>query len=214
MASQRGTPEISLEVNQRGGQLLGELAGRDVRDQMAVLLDDQVYTAPNLLSKISKSGQITGTFTDAEIRYIVRVLGAGSLQAKLSPEPISEMRLAPELGADNLRAGLRAGVISLIAISGFMIVYYFGSGVIAVVALLCNALLILGIMALANAAFTMPGIAGVILTFGMAVDANVLIYERMREEIQRGADARTAVRLGYDKAMASIVDGNVANLLH
>jgi SecD/SecF fusion protein len=176
---------------------------------MAVLLDDQVYTAPSLRSKIGRSGQITGSFSDAELRYIIRVLAAGSLQAKLSPEPISEVTLAPELGADNLAAGVRAGVISLIVIGGFMIVYYFGCGVIAVIALLVNALMILGLMSLNRAAFTMPGIAGVILTFGMAVDANVLVYERMREEIQRGVDLRNAVRLGFNKAMSSIVDGNV-----
>jgi SecD/SecF fusion protein len=209
-----GKPAIKFEMNARGGQLMHTLTQAHVHDAMAVLLDDQVYTAPTLQSAIGKSGQITGNFDDAEIRYIARVLSAGAMQAKLSPEPISEITLAPELGSDNLQAGLKAGLYSLIVISAFMIVYYFGSGVIAVICLLINAVLILGLMSMMHAAFTMPGIAGVILTFGMAVDANVLIYERMREEMQKGADLHTAMRLGYGKAMSSIVDGNVTNLLH
>jgi SecD/SecF fusion protein len=209
-----GRPAINFEMNPRGAQLLHEMTGHHVNDQMAVLLDDQVYTAPNLHSAIGKNGQISGSFNDTEIRYIVRVLSAGAMQAKLSTEPISEITLAPELGSDNLRAGLTAGVYSLIVISAFMVVYYFGSGLIAVLCLLINALLILGLMSMMHAAFTMPGIAGVILTFGMAVDANVLIYERMREEMQKGADLRSATRIGYSKAMSSIVDGNVTNLLH
>jgi SecD/SecF fusion protein len=211
---QTGLPAISYEMDNRGATLQRELTKAHVGKHMAVLLDDEVYTAPNLRSAIGKSGQITGSFDDRELNYIINVLAAGSLQAKLSPEPISEVTLAPELGADNLRAGLKAGLIALVVIGGFMIVYYFGSGVISVVCLLFNALLILGLMALNSAAFTMPGIAGVILTFGMAVDANVLIYERMREELQRGLDLRNATRLGYNKAMSSIVDGNVTNLIH
>lgn len=210
---QTGGPAISFEMDPRGAVLLGELTRNHVGDQMAVLLDDQVYTAPNLRSRISRNGQITGSFSDAEIRYIVRVLSAGSLQAKLSPEPISESTLAPELGADNLRQGMRAGIASFIVIAIFMVVYYFSCGLIAVFALIVNLIIILGMMAMGHAAFTLPGIAGIILTFGQAVDSNVLIYERMREEFKRGADMRTAVRLGFSKAFASIVDGNVANLI-
>jgi SecD/SecF fusion protein len=208
-----GRPAINFQMDPAGALKLAALTGRHINERMAILLDDQVYTAPSLRGKIGKSGQITGDFSTAERKYIIRTLAAGSLQAKLSPEPISESTLGPNLGLDNLRKGLYAGGVALAVISGFMIVYYFQCGAIAVFALLCNALMLVGVMALSRAAFTLPGIAGVILTFGMAVDANVLIYERMREEFERGADMRTAVRLGYGRAMSSIVDGNVTNLI-
>lgn len=210
---QLGKPAISFQMNSNGGILLGDLTRGHVHDRMAVLLDDEVYTAPNLNSEISSSGEISGEFDEEEINYIVRVLAGGSLQAKLSPEPISTSSVGPELGADNLRQGLQSGVIAISLVAGFMVVYYFGSGLVAVFALLVNSILILGAMSFSNAAFTMPGIAGIILTFGMAVDSNVLIYERMREEMLRGADLKAAVRLGFDKALASIVDGNVTNLI-
>ncbi|MDP1661496.1 MAG: protein translocase subunit SecF, partial [Phycisphaerales bacterium] len=206
-ADEIGKPAVRFDMDPLGGSKLGELTGANVNRQMAVLLDDQVYTAPNLQSRISSQGRITGV-EPAEIDYIVRVLGAGSMAAKLSPEPVSESTVGPELGADNLQRGLKAGVIGFALVAAFMIVYYFGCGFIAVAALFINAIMILGLMAINHAAFSLPGIAGVILTFGMAVDANVLIYERLREEMERGADFRTAIRLGYSRAMASIVDGN------
>ncbi len=208
-----GRPAINFTMSTSGAPLLGALTRNHVGDQMAILLDDQVYTAPTLNSEISSRGQITGKFSQEDIRYVVRVLSGGSLQAKLVPEPISESTFGPELGADNLRMGLEAGILSAIAVTIFMIFYYFGFGVVAVVALIANSLLILGAMSLAKASFTMPGIAGVILTFGMAVDSNVLIYERMREEFRRGADMKTAVRLGFDKALSAIVDSNISNLI-
>ncbi|MDX2116606.1 MAG: protein translocase subunit SecD [Planctomycetota bacterium] len=208
-----GRPSISFEMDVQGASRLGDLTKTHVGKHMAVLLDDQVYTAPTLQSAISKSGQITGDFSKEERDYIIRVLGAGSLQAKLSPEPISQNVLGPELGKDNLENGMKAGLVGLVAVGGFMIVYYFGCGLVAVIALLFNALIIMGLMVINHAAFTLPGIAGMILTFGMAVDSNVLIYERMREELLRGHDLKTAVRLGFDKAFSSIVDGNIANLI-
>ena len=210
---QRGRPAIAFRMDASGALLLGRLTGSHVSEPMGILLDDQVYTAPNLLSEISSNGQITGEFPKEELDYIIRVLGGGSLRAKLSTEPISINAVGPELGADNLRMGVKSGVISLILTAAFMIFYYFTFGAVALVALVANALCILGAMSFSNAAFTMPGIAGVILTFGMAVDSNVLVYERVREEINRGADLRTAVRLGFDKAFSAIVDGNITNLI-
>lgn len=210
-----GRPAIGFEMDARGGQLLGNLTREPARTnaKMAVLLDDEVYTAPRLNSAISRSGIIEGDFSPEERNYIIRVLKAGSLQAKLSPEPLSISSIGPQLGADNLRRGLEAGIISMLIVSGFMIVYYFGSGMVAVIALTVNAILLLGAMSLARASFTLPGIAGVILTFGQAVDSNVLIYERMREEFHRGADMKTAVRLGFARAFSPIMDGNISNLI-
>jgi SecD/SecF fusion protein len=210
---QLGRPAIGFEMDAVGASRLGDLTAANTGNQMAVLLDDEVYTAPNLRATISSRGIIEGEFTAEEIDYVVRVMTAGSLQAKLSAEPISEATIAPELGQDNLDKGLVAGVIALVVVGGFMAVYYFGYGLVAVACLLANALLIIGAVALSRAALTLPGIAGVILTFGMAVDANVLIFERIREELRKGLDLRTSVRLGYEKAMSSIVDGNVTNLI-
>lgn len=209
----RGIPAIDFVMDAPGATKLGELTKNHVKERMAVLLDDEVYTAPNLNSAISKSGQITGEFSAAERQYVIRVLAAGSLQAKLSPEPISVSSVGPELGADNLVKGFKAGIVALVVVSSFMIVYYFGAGLVAVVALFANATLVLGALAMNHAAFSMPGIAAIILTFGMAVDSNVLVYERIREEILRGADTKTAVRIGFDKAFSSIFDGNVTNLI-
>ncbi|MFN7019832.1 MAG: protein translocase subunit SecD [Phycisphaerales bacterium] len=208
-----GRPAISFSMDALGADKLGELTGKNVGKRMAVLLDDEVYTAPVLNSRIANSGIIQGTFSPAEIDYVVRVLSAGSLRAKLSEEPISVNTLGPELGADNLQRGLYAGIVSFVIVAGFMVVYYFSSGLIAVIGLCFNALFLLALMALNHAAFTLPGIAGVILAFGMAVDANVLIYERLREELNNGNDLRTAVRLAYSRAMAPIVDGNLTHLI-
>ncbi len=210
---QVGRPSIAFEMDPRGAVLLGNLTRDHIGDQMAVLLDDEVYTAPTLQGNISKTGQITGDFPPDEIRYIVRVLGAGSLQAKLSPEPISTNFVGPELGKDNLDKGLQTGLVAFAVVSAFMVVYYFSCGLVAVIALMFTGMVILGAMALNKAAFTLPGIAGIVLTFGQAVDANVLIYERMREELKRGHDMKTAVRMGFQRAMPSIVDANVAHLI-
>jgi SecD/SecF fusion protein len=211
-ADEIGKPAVRFDMDALGGSKLGELTGSNVGRQMAVLLDDQVYTAPNLQSRISSQGRITGV-EPAEIDYIVRVLSAGSMAAKLSPEPVSESTVGPELGADNLQRGLKAGAIAFAVVAAFMVVYYFGCGVIAVIVLVVNAVLILGVMALNHAAFSLPGIAGVVLTFGQAVDANVLIYERMREELGRGHDLRNAARIGFNRALSPIIDGNISNLI-
>lgn len=210
---QLGRPAIGFGMDPAGANRLGDLTGPNTGSNMAVLLDDEVYTAPRLNSRISKSGIIEGDFSPEEIDYVVRVLTAGSLQAKISAEPISENTIAPDLGQDNLDAGVRAGMIALVVVSVFMVFYYLGYGLVAVLCLSANALLILGALALSRASLTLPGIAGIILTFGMAVDANVLIYERIREEINKGLELRQAVKVGYQKALSSIVDGNVTNLI-
>jgi SecD/SecF fusion protein len=208
-----GRPAVAFMMDTLGGDKLGQLTAENVNNAMAVLLDDEVYTAPNIRSQINASGSISGEFSNEEINYIIRVLNAGSLGAKIAPEPISDNTIGPELGADNLRRGLLAGVVSFVLVAGCVVMYYFAGGVLSVIALSMNALLILACMSLANAAFSLPGIAGVILTFGMAVDANVLIFERMREELSGGADLRTSVRLGYERALSAIIDGNMTNLI-
>jgi len=211
--AQSGRPSIAFEMDARGAVKLGEMTGGNVGRQMAVVLDDRVITAPTLQSRISRNGQITGQFAPSDLDYLSKTMSAGSLQAKLSEEPLSVSVLGPELGADNLRAGYTAAILALIAVSVFMALYYLGHGVIALVALLANAIIILGAMALNRNSFTLPGIAGIVLTFGMAVDANVLIYERIREEMEQGADLKTAVRLAYQKVLSTILDANITNFI-
>jgi len=210
---QSGRPCIAFEMDTRGAVRLGELTGSHQGQQMAVVLDDRVITAPNLLGRISRNGQIVGSFSPSDLDYLAKTMSAGSLQAKLSDEPLSVSSLGPELGADNLKAGYTASVLALAAVAVFMILYYFGHGLIAVFALLSNAVIILGAMALNRNSFTLPGIAGIVLTFGMAVDANVLIFERIREELGEGADLRTAVRLAYQKVLSTILDANITNFI-
>ncbi len=208
-----GRDAISFQMDAVGGPEMSKLTGANIGQAMAVLLDDEVYTAPTLQGRIGSSGRITGSFTIEEVNYIVRVLSAGSMSAKLSPEPISENVIGPELGRDNLARGMYAGILAFALISAFMIVYYFSGGVIATFALAINLLLLLAVMAFNKATFSLPGIAGVILAFGMAVDANVLIYERLREELVKGEPLRVAVRMAYDRALAPILDGNLTHLI-
>jgi SecD/SecF fusion protein len=208
-----GRPAVAFRMDERGAQLMGDLTQAHTGQQMAIVLDDEVISAPNINSRISGSGIIQGTFSQEELNYLIKTMSAGSLQAKLSSKPISKDVQAPDLGADNLAAGLEACIVSFVVVAIFMMGYYFIPGGVSVVAMLAVALMVLGIMALQRAAFSLPGIAGIALTFGMAVDSNVLIYERLREEVLRGNDPRTALRLSFSRAMAAIVDSNITTLL-
>src|SRR5690606_14980792 len=147
------------------------------------------------------------------LTYLVSTLSAGSLPAQLSDEPISERTVGPQLGADNLRAGFIACISGVILTAVFLIGYYYMSGVVATIAVLLNMIFLLGVMAAFDATFTLPGVAGIVLTLGMAVDANVLIYERLREEQKRGLSVRQALRNAYDRAWSAIVDANVTTLI-
>lgn len=209
-----GRPAVSFTLDATGGQLMRGMTSRNVDRPMAIVLDGQVYSAPNINEAIGSNGIIQGSFSPDDIDYLMRVLAAGSLGARLSPEPIAQNVMGPTLGRDNLEKGLYACLIGVIVVAGVMATYYFTAGLIACIALLINGILIFGIMALQQATFTLPGIAGIVLTIGMAVDANVLIYERIREELFTGeVDLRTAVRLGFQKAFSTIFDGNVTNLI-
>ncbi len=209
-----GRPAVWFALDNIGSSHMRIMSGSNVGRSMAIGLDGEVYTAPVIQSRLG-SGQIrvTGEFSAEEINYLTRVLSSGSLQAKLLPEPISINTLGPALGKDNLRRGLEAGLIAIVGVCIFMAIYYFFAGLVADFALLCNAIIILAVMSMVEASFTLPGIAGIVLTFGMAVDANVLIYERIREELAEGLDVRAAVRLGFDKAMSTIIDANITNLI-
>ncbi len=209
-----GRPAVSFRLDAVGGQLMSRLTGPHVNQPMAIMLDGRVYSAPNLNSAIGNQGVIQGQFSDADISYLIRVLAAGALSARLSPDPIAEITLGPSLGQDNLKRGREAFIIAIIAVAIFMVLYYFFAGFVADLALAANGLIIFGFMAWIDGTFTLPGLAGIVLTIGMAVDANVLIYERIREELFSGEyDLKSAVRQGYAKALSTIIDGNITNLI-
>ena len=211
--SRLGAPAVGFALDTWGGQRMSQMTGANVGEPMAIVLDDQVFSAPRLNSTISDSGVISGNFSPDEIAYLIRVLTAGSLQAKISPDPISINILGPSIGADNLLKGLEATLLAVILTCVVMIGYYFLAGVVADLALAVNAVLIFGVMALIDGTFTLPGLAGIALTMGMAVDANVLVYERIREEIQDGNPLKAAVATGYKRALSAIIDGNITNLI-
>ncbi len=209
-----GRPAVSFRLDDNGGSKMSALTGRHVGEPMAIVLDGEVYSAPRLNSQIGKQGIIQGSFSEQDLTYLIRVLAAGSLEARLSPNPIAINTLGPSLGKDNLYRGLEACVLSLIVTAIIMVGYYFMAGVVANIALLVLAVAIFGVMAFIDATFTLPGLAGIALSIAMAVDANVLIYERIREEVVNNhEELRTAIRLGFSRAMSAIIDGNLTNLI-
>jgi SecD/SecF fusion protein len=210
---QSGMPAVGFEFNEIGAGMFYDLTSANIEKPLCILLDGKAMSAPNIQSAISRRGVITGKFTIDEVNYLVSTLNAGSLDARLKDQPISEQHIGPTLGQDNLKAGFRAGVWGIGAVLVFMTVYYLYAGVVANVALLLNLLFLLACMATMQATFTMPGIAGVILTMGMAVDANVLIFERIREESKRAQSLRLILKYGYDRAMPTILDANVTTLI-
>lgn len=212
-SDQQGRPAVAFNLNAAGGNRMAQITGPNVGAPMAILLDNDAISAPTLQSRIAGQGQITGNFSQQEVQYLLRTLNAGSTQAELGDYPISIKTTGPQLGEDNLRAGLQAAVWALVIVAGFMLVYYFFAGLVANFALFANMFIILGVMALIEATWTLPGIAGLVLTIGMAVDANVLIFERIREEMERKVELGTAVRLGYEKALSTIIDANITTLI-
>lgn len=219
---QNGEIVVSFAFDQTGAYLFGQLTGRNVpRDgvpnrRLAIVLDGRVDSAPFIREQITSRGQISGGqggFTAEEAGELVAVLNAGALEVPIDPKPLSEATVDPTLGADVRQKGITATAISGLAVIVFMLVYYRFAGVIAVISLILNLVLTVGLMVAIPATFTLPGIAGLVLTIGMAVDANVLIYERMREEIDRGSSTRIAIQNGFEKAFITIFDSNVTTLL-
>lgn len=210
--SQSGRTVVGFTFDAQGSVLFGELTGTHIDQPLAIVLDDKIISAPNINSRIEGRGIITGSFSDQDIDYLVRTLNAGSLPARLEDEPIFEHTIGPALGADNLRAGFRSAIAGIVVVTVFMVGYYYFAGIVAVIAVLMNLLVIMGVMAMFDATFTLPGIAGIVLTIGMAVDANVLIYERLREEQLRGLSLRMALRNAYDRAFSAILDSNLTTI--
>ena len=213
-------PCVNFSFNSSGAALFGTLTGQNLPDpanrltsRLGIVLDDTLLSAPTIRSTISGDGQITGSFKQADVEFLVGVLNAGSLPAALYSDPISEQKISPQLGADTIRSGARAMLLAMIVVLSFMLAYYRFSGFVADLAVLLNVVLVVALMISVKAAFTLAGLAGLVLSVGMAVDANVLIYERMREEVDRGAAMRMAIRNGFQRAFATIVDSNLTTLI-
>ena len=217
--SENGSACVNFTFDTEGAMRFFRLTDRNkpaadgTKRQLAILMNDKVQSSPNLNSAISGSGQITGSFSPKELKDLVEVLNAGALQMPINKTPISENMISATLGVDVQKKGLLAIYMSSLAVFVFMLVYYRFAGVVANISLLLNLILIIGAMAICNATFTLPGLAGLVLTIGMAVDSNVLIYERMREEMERGSSLRMMIHNGFDKALSAIVDSNVTTLI-
>jgi SecD/SecF fusion protein len=206
-----GMPVIRFELNSAGAKLFGEITEQNVGRQLAIVLDGVLYSAPNINEPIlGGSGEITGSFSPEQAQELAAVL-ENPLEAPL--KIIESREVDPSLGKDSISSGLRAAIIGTVAVALFMIVYYLLSGLIANVALILNIIILLGVMCYVKTTLTLPGIAGIVLTIGMAVDANVLIYERIREELAAGKSIRGAISAGYSKAFGTIFDSNLTTLI-
>jgi protein-export membrane protein SecD len=207
-----GAPGVSFTLTSRGGALFADLTGANVGRRLAIVLDNRVQSAPNIIERIPRGqGSITGSFTEEEAQNLAIVLRSGALPAPVSI--VEERTVGPSLGQDSIDAGMKAGAIGAAAVILFMVVYYRLSGVVAVAALVLNILGLLACMAGFQATLTLPGLAGIVLTIGMAVDANVLIFERIREELRNKRTVLAAIETGYARAYRTIVDANVTTLL-
>ncbi len=205
-------PSINFTLNGQGAKIFGDFSGKNRGKRMAIVLDDKIYSAPVIKERIGAGrGQITGAFTTEEAHDVAIALRSGAL---LAPVEVMEKRsVGPSLGADSIRASMFALIFGFVAVIAFMIFYYSAAGVIANVALIVNLLLIVAVMALFGATLTLPGMAGIVLTVGMAVDANVIISERIRELLKEGKSITKAIEDGYSNAFSAIWDANITTLI-
>jgi SecD/SecF fusion protein len=205
-------PYVSVDFNRRGAAQFAKITGENVKRRLAIILDGIVRSAPVIQERIGGGkAQITGSYTPAEAHDLAIVLRAGALPATV--KIVQNITVGPTLGADSIKKGLTAGLMATLLVIGFMIFYYRFSGVVADYAMMLNVILLFGALSLLGATLTLPGIAGIILSIGMAVDSNVLIYERMREEFHAGKPLKSGIDGGYDKAFWTIIDSHVTTLI-
>ena len=204
-------PAISFSLNREGARKFGNVTGSNVGRQLAIILDGRVQSAPRIETRITDEGRIHGTFTSQEAADLSLVLRSGALPASLTY--LEERTVGPTLGRDSIRAGVYASITGLALVALFMLFYYKLSGINALVSVTMNLIILLGFMAYIGATMTLPGIAGFILTIGMGVDSNVLIFERIKEELAAGKGARAAVAAGFDRVFLTILDTHVASLV-
>jgi preprotein translocase subunit SecD len=209
---QSGKPMVLMQMNSDGADRWAAITGKNIKKRVAIVLDSAVYSAPVVQNKIPNgSSQITGSKDPKEANLLAVVLKAGALKAPV--KIIEERVVGPSLGEDSIREGTMATLIATALVMIFMLVYYRTGGLIADIAVMFNVLITLAVLAKFGAALTLPGIAGLVLTIGMAVDANILIYERMREEFERGRTLSSAIQLGYEKAFAAIIDTHITTFM-
>jgi preprotein translocase subunit SecD len=210
--SQFNEPYVALEFDEVGGKLFEQITGSNVKKRLAIILDDNVYSAPVIQERIPGGrAQITGRFDMKEAGDLAIVLRAGALPAPV--KIIEERTVGPSLGQDSIRQGFISIIISAILIVLFMIFYYRLSGVIADIALILNVLLVFAVLSILRATLTLPGIAGLVLSVGMAVDANILVHERIKEELRWGKTTRAAIDQGYHRAFTTIIDSNLTTVI-
>jgi preprotein translocase subunit SecD len=205
-----GRPEVGIKFNTKGSRIFAKITEENIGKRLAIVLDGEVYSAPVIKDKIVGPGVISGNYTDESARNLALIL------REAFPTPVKilyEKTVGPSLGEDSIRKGLFSMIVGMALVVGFMLVYYKGAGVNANIALMANILIIAGALAALGATLTLPGIAGIILTIGMAVDANVLIFERIREELRLGKTALAAVDAGFKRATLTIMDANVTTLI-
>jgi preprotein translocase subunit SecD len=206
-----GEPTVGFALTPDGGRKFGELTGANVKRRLAIVLDNKVVSAPVINSKIEDQGVIEGSFTTQQAADLALVLRSGSLPASLTT--LEERTVGPSLGRDSIHQGVLASVIGFVALILAVVLYYRGAGINAVLALLLNLVIILGMMAIFKATLTLPGIAGIILTLGMAVDSNVLVFERIREELRDGKTVRAAIENGFSRAFGTIIDTHMTTII-
>jgi preprotein translocase subunit SecD len=208
---ENGRPAVSFSLRNEGARKFGKVTGENIGRSLAIVLDKRVVSAPRIDGRITDEGRISGLFTTQEVTDLSLTLRSGALPATLSY--LEERVIGPTLGADSIRSGVKASLVGLIFVVTFMLVYYKLSGVNAVVAMLMNLIILLGLMAYLGATMTLPGIAGFVLTMGMGVDSNVLIFERIKEELAAGRGVRAAVKNGFDRVFLTLLDTHVASLI-
>lgn len=204
-------PIINFYLTHEGGVIFGKATGDNIGRGLAIILDGRVVSAPTINARITDAGLIEGSFTQQQAEDLSTVLRSGALPAGI--KYLEERTVGPSLGQDSIRQGLRAGKLGLLLVVIAILLVYLGSGIIAVLALALNIVFIFGALAYFGATLTLPGMAGIVLTIGMAVDANVLIFERIREELRHGRTVKSAVEAGFRKALTSVVDANVTTLI-
>jgi preprotein translocase subunit SecD len=204
--------EVAFKLDTTGARIFDQATAANVGKRMAIILDNVVYSAPVIRERISGgSGVISGNFTEAEAKDLAIVLRAGALPAPL--KPLQNLTVGPTLGNDSIQSGRKAIILGTLLVVIFMAIYYGISGIIADFAIMLNVVVLIGALALLNATLTLPGLAGILLTIGMGVDSNVLIFERIREELHLGKSVRAAIDGGYDKAFTTVLDSHVTTLI-
>jgi len=208
---QNNQPAVSFTLSNDGARRFGTLTEQNIGRNLAIVLDNKVFSAPRIDGRITDNGQIFGSFTTQEAQDLALVLRSGALPAEM--DYLREETIGPTLGADAIKSGVIASVVGLVLIVVFMLIYYKLSGVNAVVALLFNLIILLGLMAYIGAVMTLPGIAGFVLTMGIGVDSNVLIFERIKEELEAGRPVRASVNAGFSRVFMTLLDTHISAVI-